>query len=137
MDYDSAMFAEWYGEDTGIMYIDGAYGNDQPDVPRVYIESPQIFHSYFFGLELSQLFRSITSIQKGAPRLLGPILVEVSAENTQRVEFYVDDELTFTDDSVPYEWTFDYSKGVHTIKVIAYDNEDDKSMDILDVFVLL
>ena len=69
--------------------------------------------------------------------MFGPILVEVSAENTQRVEFYVDDELTLSDDSVPYEWTFDYSKGVHTIKVIAYDAEGDRSMDILDVFALL
>jgi hypothetical protein len=137
MDYDSAMFAEWYGEDTGIMYIDGAYGNVQPDVPKVYIENPKIFHTYLFGSEISQLFRSISWFQKGAPRLLGQIMVEVTAEETEIVEFYVDDELQYTDDTAPFEWNFSDSFGLHTIKVIAYDDTDSMSMDILDVFVII
>jgi len=137
MHYDSALFAEWYGEDTGIMYIDGAYGNIQPDVPKVYIETPQIFHTYLYGTEHTQLFRSFPLFQKGAPRLFGPIPIKVTTEATQRVEFYVDNELQFTDNSPPFEWTFSDSFGVHTITVIAYDEENDRSMDVLDVFVIV
>ena len=55
--YDSTMFAEWYGEGTGIMYIDGVYGNLKPDVPKVQIETPKNFQTYFFGQEFTTFFK--------------------------------------------------------------------------------
>ena len=136
MHYDSTWFAEWYGEGTGIMYIDGAYGNTDPDVPKVYITSPQIFHTYIQGTEITQLFRNIPSIQKAAPRIIGPIDITVTAENTEKIEFYVDDELKITDEKAPFEWKATLPKGLHIIKTIAYDKDNDKSLDLLDVFVL-
>ncbi len=135
MDYDSAMFAEWYGEGTGIMYIDGVYGNFNPDVPKVYIEHPQIYKSYIFGNKFSQLLWKIPGIQKGAPRIIGPITIEASAENTDYVEFYLDDVLQYTDYEEPYEWPLESESGLHTIQTNAYKNQT-VSLDILDIFII-
>jgi len=137
MHYDSTWFAEWYGEGTGVMYIDGTYGNINPDVPKVYITHPKIFHSYIQGTEFSQLFRNIPSIQKAAPRIIGPIDITVTAENTEKIEFYVDGELRITDEKSPFEWKASLTQGLHTIKTIAYDSDGDISRDLLDVFVLI
>jgi hypothetical protein len=136
MDYDSTFFAEWYGEDTGIMYVDGIYGNIDPDVPKVYITHPTIFHTYIQGNEFSQILLNIPFIQKAAPRIIGPINIEITAENTERIEFYVDDQLQHTDDTAPFEWNTKLERGLHTIKTLAYDADGDISRDLLDVFVL-
>ena len=135
MHYDSAMFAEWYGEGTGIMYLDGAYGNLKPDVPKVYIENPKIFHSYIFGNEFSQILRSIPGIQKAAPRIIGPITIQITAENTEYIELYLDGTLQYTDDEEPFEWTLDAEPGLHSIEIHAYKGNT-VSKDILDVFIL-
>ena len=72
MDYDSTWFAKWYGEETGIMYVDGVYGNSDLKVPKVYIQQPEIFHTYLYGQKFSQILRNLPNIQKGAPRIIGP-----------------------------------------------------------------
>jgi hypothetical protein len=135
MDYDSAMFAEWYGEGTGIMYIDGIYGNIQPDVPKVIIDTPTIFHSYVFGIEYAQIFRNIPNIQKGAPRIIGSVPVRIKADNTEYVEFYLDSTLQYRDDEEPFEWTLDAEAGLHTIEVFAYKGTA-LSKAIIDVFII-
>jgi hypothetical protein len=119
---------------TGIMYIDGVYGNFQPDVPRAYITNPKMDHTYIFGQEFSTLFTQIESIQKRSPRIFGPVNVEVDADNTNYVEFYLDGDLQLTDEEEPYEWELDTSQGIHAIEVFAY-NDHNTSKDILDVFV--
>jgi hypothetical protein len=136
MHYDSTYFAEWYGEGTGVMYIDGCYGNLNPNVPKVYITSPKIFHSYVFEKEFSQLFRNFASIQKGAPRIIGPVHLKISAENTEKIDIYVDDELDATLNTIPFEINMDLGKGLHTITALAYDANGNVSRDILDVFTL-
>jgi hypothetical protein len=75
-------------------------------------------------------------IQKAAPRIIGPIDITITAENTEKIEFYVDDELKITDEQAPFEWEATLPKGLHIIKTIAYDKDNDKSLDLLDVFVL-
>ncbi len=51
----------------------------------------------------------------------------ISNEGIDKVEFRVDDELRYTDTSVPYEYTWDTIKdpeGPHTFSVTAYDSNN-------------
>jgi len=118
---------------TGIIYIDGVYGNFMPDVPRIQIEKPNIFCTYIFGRQIKTLFKNIP-IQAAAPRIFGRMLLETQTSNTDYVEFYVDEELVHVDDQEPFEWQIDASFGLHTIETYAY-NSDYLSKDIVDVFV--
>jgi len=136
MHYDSALFAEWYGKDTGIMYIEGAYGNIKPDAPKIYIKHPRIFHSYILGNEYTQVLRNVPSIQKAAPRIIGPITIEVITENADYVEFYLDGILRYVDSEEPFEWVMSSDHGLHIIETVAY-NDKAISRDILDVFVII
>lgn len=46
------------------------------------------------------------------------------SDNTTHVEFYVDNQLQLNDTAAPFSWQFNtenYTEGVHTIKVAAYD----------------
>jgi len=127
-------FWPFYGG-TGIMYIDGVYGNFMPDVPKIQIESPEIYHTYLFGREFPTIFKKLP-IQQAAPRIIGRTIVETQATNTNKVEFYLDDELMYVDEEPPFEWELDVSFGLHTIETVAY-NENNISKDVRDIFVLL
>ena len=49
-----------------------------------------------------------------------------SINDTDRVEFYIDDELKFVDDESPYEWLWNEKAfGTHEIQVIAYSKGND------------
>jgi len=135
MAYDADMIADWYGPGTGLMYIDGIYGNLKPDVPKIQIEKPAIKHTYFFGFQFPTLIKKL-QIQKAAPRIIGKMTVKLIVENTHMVEFYVDDELIYTAYDAPFEWNLDIKKGLHTIETFAY-NEVNVSKDIVDVFKII
>lgn len=135
MAYDADMFASWYGPGTGIMYIDGVYGNLKPDVPKIQIEKPYIKHTYFLGFQFPTIFNKLP-IQKAAPRIVGEMSLKLKVENTNMIEFYVDDELQYTDDVAPFEWRLKTTFGLHTIETVAY-NEVNISKDIVDVFVFI
>ena len=52
-----------------------------------------------------------------------------------RVEFYIDDVLQYTDYTAPYEWLW-ADRGFffpYTVTVIAYDNAGNTNFDQLDV----
>ncbi|RLF52340.1 MAG: hypothetical protein DRN24_03420 [Thermoplasmata archaeon] len=133
--YDIDMFAEWYGNGTGIMYLGEVYGNLKPDVPRVQIEKPENFKTYLFGREFKTIFRLKNfHLQLAAPRILGKLKVEVNAENTNKVEFYIDGELKHVDNNAPYEWNLEASSGLHTLDVLAY-NDHNMSKDTVDILV--
>jgi len=137
MAYDADMFYEYYGKGTGIMYLDGVYGNFKPDVPKIHIKKPENFKTYLFGRGFSTNFKlKKLHFQLAAPRIIGNLKVEVPAENTNKIEFYLDNELKHVDDNEPYEWDLDASVGLHTLKVLAY-NKHNISMDLIDVFILL
>ncbi len=54
-------------------------------------------------------------------------------KNATKVEFYVDDELEFVDESLPYKWIWgEISFGKYEIKVIAYGggNEAEDAIDL-------
>jgi hypothetical protein len=104
MSYDADIFIDHcYGGESGIIYVDGVYGNFQPDVPRIYIESPTIYHTYLFGVEIPILIKQLP-IQRGAPRLLGKNTLHVSATNTQTVEIYLDGDLQYSDEASMVSW---------------------------------
>jgi len=133
MAYDAEMIADWYGPGTGIMYIDGVYGNLKPDVPKVQIIKPDIKHTYFFGIQLPTIFSKL-NIQKAAPRIFGKMTMELLVNNANKVEFFVDDELVYTVNDAPFEWLIDIESGLHTIETIAY-NDVNISKDIRDVYI--
>ena len=133
--YDANMFADWYGEGTGIMYIDEVYGNLKPDVPKLQIETPKIFQTYFFGQEFTTLFKKIP-IQKASSRIFGNIIVEVTAENANQVEFYIDNVKQHTDDEVPFTWDLQTTRGLHTLEVRAI-NDQNTSLDIIDIYKII
>jgi hypothetical protein len=133
--YDEDIFIPHCYGGTGILYVDGVYGNFMPDVPKVYIEEPRRWHTYIFGREMPSIFGR-AFIQVGIPRVIGWSDVKINATNTNKVEFYLDGELQFIDDTPPFEWRLDTSPGFHTIEVMAY-NEHNASKAIVDVFVMI
>ena len=134
--YDSLDIAEWYGKGTGIMYLDGIYGNLMPDVPKIYIEKPTIYHTYLFNFEFPTIWRNMPFIQEGAPRIFGAIAIKLNVSNASIVEFYVDGNLMQVDEEQPYEWVYDGKEGLHTIEAYAYDGNGNVSKDIIDAFFI-
>jgi hypothetical protein len=133
MSYYADMFAGWYGPGTGIMYIDGIYGNLKPDVPKVDIQKPRFSHSYLFGIEFPTIYKKL-DIQRAVARIFGDMTVKVNAENTNSVEFFIDNESKYTDYEAPFTWNLQATKGLHTLEVRAY-NDYNTSIDITDIYV--
>lgn len=133
--YDADIFAEWYGDGLAVMYLDGVYGNLKPDVPKINIEKPRKSRTYFFGIELKIIFKNL-NIQKAAPRIIGDMPLKLKTENTNKMEFFVDDVLVNTDYGPPFEWKINIRPGLHTIKTFGY-NGVNISYDIVDVFVFI
>jgi PKD repeat protein len=66
------------------------------------------------------------------PLIFGSITIEVEASQDEygisRVEFYIDNEIKYTDDTEPYSWTWDtLAFFKHTIKVVAVDNTENSA----------
>jgi len=129
---------------TGILYVNKVYGKLIPDVPKVRIEYPEIYHTYFFGRKIPtlsnipttfRLFVKKTFIQEAAPRIVGGITIKVNATNNEFIEFYLDNKPKYIDKEKPYEWKLQVNSGLHTIDVFAY-NKNNSSKATLDIFVL-
>ncbi len=75
----------------------------------------------------------------GGTVIIGEITVSIYAHSnngTEKVEFYIDDELKFTDYDMPYDWHWDEKAfGTHELKVIAYDNEGNEVEDEINVTI--
>lgn len=134
--YDADMIAEWYGNGTGVMYIDGVYGNLKPDVPKVHIETPLYYHTYLFGREIPTILKKL-HLQKAAARILGPLTVQIIAENTNSVEFFIDDVSQSIDTEAPFTWDLQASRGLHTLTVRVTNDHSVSSIDIEDIYVVL
>ena len=69
--------------------------------------------------------------------IIGGITVETNVLNEisiDRVEFYIDDELKYVDEGIPYQWLWnEFAVGNHEIQVIAYDNEGNNAKDKIEV----
>ena len=82
------------------------------------------------------LDREIMPIASNRAIIIGKITVEAET-NGNKVEFYIDEELKYSDNESPYQWLWNESAfGSHEIKVIAYDKERNKAEDRMDVLIL-
>ena len=70
--------------------------------------------------------------------VVGGVTITVEAsKDTSKVEFYIDNDLKYTDDTYPFSWFWDERKfGIHTIKVLGY-NQSEKQTDVVSVFKIL
>lgn len=97
--------------------------------PSVSIEKPREGYLYIFNREIIPFSKTV---------IIGRITVKADASDAEsginRVEFYINDELIYTDAEIPYEWTWEkISFGSYNIKAIAYDNEGNPATDSLNV----
>lgn len=120
---------------TGIAYIDGVYGNLEPDVPKIWFTNCDIQYTYLVGFGFSSWKFRMEGIQLGAPRIFGPHTIRLETANTDYVEFYLDQKLQYTDTSLPFSWKVKGSKGLHTLEIYAY-NEQNMSMAFRDIFLI-
>jgi len=74
---------------------------------------------------------------------ISPIVVQTNTHNEtsgiNRVEFFLDDELSYTDTDEPYKWTIDrdnYSSGLHTAKAIAFDNAGNNASEEFTIRII-
>jgi len=98
--------------------------------PLVYVERPRN-HLYVFDKEIIHL---------RVPLIIGKITIMVDAfdENgINKIEFYIDDILKFTDYDKPYSWLWsEFAIGRHEIKVVAYDEKRKEAEDEVNVVIL-
>jgi len=99
-----------------------------PDPPTVEIVSPKNA-LYILDNEILPL---------RMPFIIGGITIVADAYQPDfginRVEFYIDDELKFTDYEEPYEWIWDEQVFFkHQIKVVAVDNIEESTSDSINV----
>ena len=117
---------------NGIDYV--ALGEEYASF-GVKIVNPKIKHLYIAGNELRYLSNLKRTI------IIGKIGVtaDVNGNDTEieKVEFYIDGNLKFTDYEVPFEWVWKRSFFLHTIDIIAYENSGDSCSDELEVWKFL
>jgi hypothetical protein len=136
MAYDADMLSDWYGPGSGVMYVEGVYGNLKPDVPKIYIDSPLYSHTYIFGIGLSTLLKKLP-IQKAAARIVGPLTIQITAENANSVEFFIDNVSKYVDSEAPFSWVLDTTHGLHTLMVKATNNKNTSSLAVVDIYKIL
>jgi len=141
MSYDADMITgTWYKpydeNSTGIIYLEGVYGNLEPDVPKVYIQNLEIRKTYLCGKEIPTLLIFPKFFTSTTPRIIGNKQINVSAENTEKVEFYLDGIKTHIDDEPPYTWDLNAINGRHTLIVKAIKDEN-VSLDIRDFYKII
>ncbi|MCD6513090.1 MAG: hypothetical protein J7K61_05770, partial [Thermoplasmata archaeon] len=115
---------EWtlFGDPT--LVIGGYEGGGDASVK---ISSPEHGYIYIAGNKIMPTIFGRTVV-------IGDIDINVSAYNCNKVEFYLDGELKYTDDTYPYSWKFDERAFFsHQITVIGYGNEskDDDSINLM------
>ena len=126
--YDYKTVEEWllFGDPT--LKI-GGYGNESNN-PVVIIKNPEGGFLYINDKAVMP-----TNFKKAL--VIGKITVNVSGYNVNRVEFYVDNELKYTDDEPPYQWLWNgFAFGSHEIKVIGYGNKGKQAEDSVSVFII-
>jgi hypothetical protein len=135
MAYDADMISGWYSG-SGVMYVDGVYGNLKPDVPKVHIETPVYYHTYIAGHGFQTVLKKFP-LQQAAARIIGKLTVNVSAENTETVEFYVDNVSQYVDTGPPFTWDLQAAPGLHTLQVKAISANGNVSIDVEDFYKML
>jgi hypothetical protein len=121
--------ADDYGKhDLSIFYVEAP---EDTTPPTVEITRPKERYLYLFDREIMPI---------GLTLIIGPIAISADAYDEEsginKVEFYIDDELKYTDYEEPYEWLWDETAfWDHRVKAIAYDNAGNSVSDEVDVFI--
>lgn len=105
---------------------------DDTDPPIITITRPRPRHLYIADM--------IETSPAPATIIIGKITTTVDAYDEKsrvtRVEFYVDDDLKYVDDSPPYEWQWDETVfWRHTLKTVAYDTSQNSAVDEISVII--
>ncbi len=102
--------------------------------PTVIIDQPRTGFLYIDVFDLFWLkFRFFMTM------VIGKIDVKVTAFDNQsgvnRVEFWVDDTLRYSDNTTPYEWLWS-DQGIyqHILKAVAYDNAGNPGQDVVPLW---
>ena len=94
------------------------------------IVKPKENHLYVFDKEIMPSIFGNTFI-------IGKITIKANAcgkNGIEKVEFYIDDELKFTDYDMPYDWPWNEKAfGNRELKVIAYDIKENKAAEKIEV----
>ena len=95
-----------------------------PKNKNINIETPKHGYLYLFGREVIPLRKTV---------IIGPVTIGINdndADDIDKVEFYIDDELRHTDYNWPYKWMWDETVFFgHTLKAVAYDNAGNYASD--------
>ena len=77
-------------------------------------------------------------LKSGEPILVKGAMIKLNVSaDTQNVEIFIDKKFRDNLTSSPFQWYFRCETvGVHELKVIAYNNKNNMSQDILDVFTI-
>ena len=93
---------------------------------EVIIIQPKSNYLYFNGKELFKLWNTI---------VFGPIDVKAETNSPvdfKKIDFYIDGELVFSDDNLPYVWSWNEKQsGIFTIKIVGYYGEGEKTIDMI------
>jgi hypothetical protein len=106
----------------------------RPGIPHVEITKPQVGKLYLLDTILLYIFPTTL--------ILGRITIEADAWDDmgiEKVEFYIDNILKYTDFEAPYEWLWDELKRLrpYEIKVTAYDITGHTDTDTMEVWKFL
>lgn len=102
---------------------------------------------YINNIDIIQLMKEKFPLLSGIrwpfrPWIIGNITIEATAgddiSGIDRVEFYIDDEFNNSDSNAPYSWPWDPdATGLHTIKVIAFANDNRSMPQPIEVRVIM
>jgi len=110
-------------EKNGIDFV--AIGKEYA-TPAVRILNPEENYIYIFG---EKILPSPLTVIIGRIKVIAEL--EGSEAYTEKMEFYVDEELKSVDYEEPFEWEWkEISFSFHNLKVVAYFNENSASSEI-------
>lgn len=96
--------------------------------PSVEIQQPKKGEIYIFNRRVAATNLIDCSI------VMGKIQVEVEGDMAQ-AHFYVDDKLSYVDETAPFSWTVKRPPlGLHTIKIIGYDAAGNNAEETTKIF---
>ena len=120
-------------EENGIDFV--AIGGEHAS-PAVIITNPKENNLYIVGNETRHMLHFRKTIVIGKLNIQAE--ANIPSKVCEKIEFYIDNELMFTDDTAPYSWIWTRTPGViHTLKVVAYyDNKDilTKELEVWKIF---
>jgi len=157
------MSYNWWIHRRTAAWIAGVSDEDLPPCNELmaFVDKPQFrfgFHEFYFegegliyGYGDEEYYNNSSSISKpsyetakqivdwvGMTVVAGNITVDGYAENSDRMEFYVDNVLQYTDTKQPFEWTLNNGNlsGFHTLEVRSYDEYDNYAFDGSEFFFI-